>query len=313
MLVVLHKGPALSPHNPNAFARYPLDRAGHRRSDQAWLDAAMGDDTQNVVIPFYQGKPLITENGPLYHARALATHIYHELGRPDSPLIFLGIDGNGDAYFACEIADPATLETLGQFMDLRMAGMRMDARELPIVGCAKAVLEWHENNRFCAKCGTPSDVAEAGWKRVCPNCRREHFPRVDPVVIMLPVLGERVLLGRQRMFPRGMYSALAGFVEPGETIEEAAARETLEEAGLVVTRVHAHSTQPWPFPHSLMIGAICEVEADTLKVDEHELETARWFTRDEARLLIEGKHPDCFAPPPFAIAHHLLKSWAEEG
>lgn len=312
MLVVSRNGPELLPRNPNAFGRYPLDRAAHHRRDAAWLKAAMGDDTQNVVIPFHQGKPLMYESGSLYHVRALATHIHAELGRQDSPLLFLGIDGNQDAYFACEIADPTSLDSYGQFLDLRMAGPRMEAKELSIVGAAKAIFEWHENNRFCAKCATPSDVAEAGWKRVCPNCKREHFPRLDPVVIMTPVLGDRVLLGRQKMWPRGMYSALAGFIEPGETIEEACARETLEEAGLVVTNVRLHSTQPWPFPHSLMIGVICEVEADTLRIDELELESARWFTREEAKQLVAVKHSDSFAPQGFAIAHQLLKTWSEE-
>lgn len=311
MLVISHKGPTLLPHNPNAFGRYPLDRAAHRRRDDGWLHAAMADDTQNVVIPFHHGRPLVVESGPVYVAKALATHIHRELGAHDSPLLFLGIDGNQDAYFACEVGDPSSLESYGQFLDLRTVGPRMDPKELSIVGCAKAVLEWHDKNRFCAACGARSQAAEAGWKRVCAQCAREHFPRVDPVVIMTPIFDGRILLGRQKIWPQGMHSALAGFVEPGESIEEAVARETLEEAGLVVTQVRQHSVQPWPFPHSLMIGVACDVEADTVRVDEHELESARWFTRDEAKLLIAAKHPDAFAPPPFAIAHQLIKAWAE--
>jgi NAD+ diphosphatase len=313
MMVISHKGPALLPHNPNAFGRYLLDRAAHHRRDDAWLKAALADNTQTTMIPFHEGRPLVMESGALYLARGLATLVYTEFGRHDAPLLFLGIDGNQDAYFACEISDPASLETYGQFMDLRAAGPRFDPKELPIVGCAKAIFEWHDKNRFCAACGARSESAEAGWKRVCTQCAREHFPRVDPVVIMAPTLGDRMLLGRQKIWPKGMHSALAGFIEPGETIEEAVARETLEEAGLVVTHVRLHSTQPWPFPHSLMIGAICDVEADTVRVDEHELESARWFTREEAKLLVAAKHPEAWAPPAFAIAGQLIKSWAEEG
>jgi NAD+ diphosphatase len=311
MLVVSRRGPALAPHNPNAFGRYPLDRAAHRRRDDAWLREALADDTQTTLLVFHQGKPLVMESGPTYFARALAGHVYAELGRHDSPLLFLGIDGNEDAYFACEITDRATLESYGQFMDLRSAAPRFDAKEMSIVGCAKAVLEWHDKNRFCAACAARSEPAEAGWKRVCTQCAREHFPRVDPVVIMVPTFNGRILLGRQKIWPAGMHSALAGFIEPGESIEEAVARETLEEAGLVVTNVRQHSTQPWPFPHSLMIGAICDVANDATRVDEHELESVRWFTPEEARLLVAAQHPDAWMPPPFAIAHQLVKSWAE--
>lgn len=301
----------LLPHNPNAFTRGPLDRAGHHRSDEAWLARALDADV-TLIVPFNQNRPFVTEAGGVVRIGWLGAHARHGIGPPDARLLFLGLDPAGAAHFAIAIPDAAPLETIGRFDDLRALGPRLSRDELATLGPAKAVFEWHDKNGYCANCGTPTLAAEAGWKRVCPICSAEHFPRVDPVCIMLPVHGEKCLLGRQRPWPRGMHSALAGFIEPGEAIEEAVARETLEEAGLRVREVRLHSTQPWPFPHSLMIGAICVVENDDETVDLKELESARWFTRDEARALIAGKHPDAFCPPPFAIAHQLLKSWSEE-
>jgi NAD+ diphosphatase len=154
-------------------------------------------------------------------------------------------------------------------------------------------------------------VADGGWKRVCPACNAEHFPRTDPVVIMLPVRGERCLVGRQAVWPTGMWSALAGFLEPGESVEEACARELKEEAALETLSVRYHSTQPWPYPNSLMIGLIAEVAEGEATPDQTELEAVRWFTREEARALIAGEIEGAFAPPPLAIAHQLIKAWAE--
>jgi NAD+ diphosphatase len=303
---------SLLPHNPNAFARSLLDRAGHRRKDEAWLKAALEND-QTALLAFHKGKPFLYESGGGLFMRLLAPHVYAELGNRDLPLLFLGLDQNEAPHFACEIANPAALGDLGFFEELRPAAPRLEMSALPIIGTARAVLDWHGRNGFCANCGTATRAVEAGWVRKCEACNAEHYPRVDPVCIMVPTFGESCFLGRQKMWPRGMHSALAGFIEPGEAIEEAVARETLEEAGLKVREVRMHSTQPWPFPHSLMIGVLCEVEDDKETVDTTELESGRWFTRDEAKLLIAGKHPECWAPPPFAIAHQLLKSWAEEG
>jgi NAD+ diphosphatase len=300
----------LLPHNPNAFTRSPLDRASHRRKDDAWLKAAIAGD-QSQLLAFNKGRPFFHESGGGLHIRWLAPHVYAQLGDKELPLLFLGVDGNEAAHFACEIADPSALGDLGLFEELRPAAARLEAAALPIIGAARAVFEWHGRNRYCANCGTPSRVTEAGWVRKCDACSAEHYPRVDPVCIMVPTFGDRCFLGRQKMWPRGMHSALAGFIEPGEAIEEAVARETLEEAGLKVRHVTTHSTQPWPFPHSLMIGVLCEVEDDQESVDTTELESGRWFSREEAKLLIAGKHPECWAPPPFAIAHQLLKTWSE--
>jgi len=300
----------LLPHNPNAFTRSPLDRAGHHRKDEAWLNAATENDQASLLV-FNKGRVFFHEEGGGLSVRWLAPQVYQQLGDRDLPLLFLGVDENQSPHFACEIADPAALGDLGIFEELRPAAPRLQAKTLPIIGAARAVFEWHGRNRFCANCGTPSRVVEAGWVRKCDACNAEHYPRVDPVCIMVPTFGQKCFLGRQRAWPRGMHSALAGFIEPGEAIEEAVARETLEEAGLKVREVQMHSTQPWPFPHSLMIGVLCEVEDDKHTVDTTELESGRWFTREEARLLIAGKHPECWAPPPFAIAHQLLKTWSE--
>lgn len=303
---------SLLPRNPNAFARSPLDRAGHHRTDAAWLAQALSKD-DTLVVAFHQGKPFLHEQGPALLVRWLGGNAPAELGVKGGAVLFLGVDANGAAHFGFEIDDPAMLGDLGAFVEMRPAAPRLAFDTLPILGTAKSIFDWHARNRFCANCGTPSTIAEAGWKRVCPQCNAEHFPRVDPVCIMLPVIGEKCLLGRQRPWPRGMHSALAGFIEPGETIEEAVARETLEEAGLTVREVRLHSTQPWPFPHSLMIGAICEVADDHEQVDEKELESVHWFTREETRAMLRGELPGYFCPPPFAIAHQLIKTWAAEG
>ena len=301
---------ALSPENPNAFTRSPLDRAGHRRRDSAWLAAAL-EAGETQLVPFFQHRPMVMDDGADTKLAWLGAHARSRIAGADAPLLFLGVDEKGAAHFALDIADPAPLEGLGRFDDLRALAPRLSRDELAIIGPAKAVFEWHAKSGFCAQCGAATAIVEAGWMRKCGACGAEHYPRVDPVCIMVPACGDKVLLGRQRAWPKGMHSALAGFIEPGEAIEEAVARETLEEAGLIVREVRMHSTQPWPFPHSLMIGVICEVESDAETIDTHELESARWFTREEARALIAGQHPDAFCPPRFAIAHQLLKSWAE--
>jgi NAD+ diphosphatase len=294
----------------NAFANAPLDRAGHRRGDAAWLAEALQSE-QAKLIAFHAGKPFVIDEGGAPGVGWLGGHARASLA-PEAPLLFLGLDAHAAPHFAIDLADPSPLEGVGRFEELRPLAAQIAWDDLAIIGCAKSVFEWHARNRFCAACGTSSVIVEAGWRRDCPACKAEHYPRVDPVAIMVPAFGEKILLGRQKAWPRGMYSALAGFIEPGETFEEGAARETFEEAGLKVTRVRLHSNQPWPFPHSLMLGVICEVENDQERIDTRELEGGRWFTREEARALIAGRHGECFCPPRFAIAHQLIKAWAEE-
>jgi NAD+ diphosphatase len=301
---------ALSPLN--AFANSPLDRAGHHRRDAAWLAQALAGENAKLLA-MHRGKPFVIEESGALALGWLGGRARGAIASAEALTLFLGVDAQGAPHFALDLADPAPLEAIGRFEELRPLAAQISWDDLAIVGCAKAIFEWHARNSFCAACGAQSTIVEAGWRRDCPACKAEHYPRVDPVAIMVPAFGDKILLGRQKAWPRGMYSALAGYIEPGETFEEGAARETFEEAGLKVTRVRLHSNQPWPFPYSLMIGVICEVGSDQEKIDTSELEGGRWFTREEARLLIAGKHPECFSPPKFAIAHQLIKAWADEG
>ena len=203
-----------------------------------------------------------------------------------------------------------------KLVDLRSiaVGGLLPPDQTAMLAAAKALMHWHARRRFCSNCGSPDDVAVAGWRRDCKVCGATHFPRTDPVVIMLAVHGEACLLGRQPRFPKGMYSALAGFVEPGETIEAAVRREIREEAAVTCRAVQYFASQPWPFPASLMIGCFAQAESRSVEVDRVELEDARWFSREETIALLERRHPDgLMAPTPMAIAHHLLKRWAYKG
>ncbi len=299
----------------NVFAGNPLDRASERRGDTEWLAARL-NDPQSLAIALWNGAPMVEtakEDGVqlAYFGAPLA----REMAGGGEKVLFLGL-WKETAVFAVDFdgpADPAEgpLQGLGRFEDLRGLALRLPATEAAIAATAKGVFEWRRRHRHCSVCGQPSEVAAGGWKRVCPACKAEHFPRTDPVVIMLPVCGERCLVGRQAIWPKGMWSALAGFLEPGETIEEACARELKEEAALETLSVTYHSTQPWPYPSSLMIGLIAEVADTEARPDQTELEAVRWFTREEARRLLKGEIEGAFAPPRLAIAHQLIKAWAE--
>jgi NAD+ diphosphatase len=199
-----------------------------------------------------------------------------------------------------------------------LRGMAMQGvvppNQLSAIAMAKSMVSWHQRHGYCANCGTRTAMKEGGWKRDCPSCKAEHFPRTDPVVIMLVTLGDKVLLGRQKQFPPGMYSCLAGFVEAAETIEDAVRREIFEESGIRCTDVNYYMTQPWPYPSSLMIGCTARATSEDIVVDHAELEDARWFDRTEATLMIKRQHPHGLAGPhPFAIAHHLLGRWVHDG
>jgi NAD+ diphosphatase len=299
----------------NSFAGNPLDRASDRRGDQSWLQARLADP-DSLAIALWNGAPMVetSKDGGVQLAY-FGARLAESLSGGEERRLFLGL-WKDTAVFAVDFEDSADpcegpLRGLGRFEDLRGLALRLPASEAAIAATAKGMFEWRRRHRHCAACGAASEVADGGWKRVCPACNAEHFPRTDPVVIMLPVRGERCLVGRQAVWPTGMWSALAGFLEPGESVEEACARELKEEAALETLSVRYHSTQPWPYPNSLMIGLIAEVAEGEATPDQTELEAVRWFTREEARALIAGEIEGAFAPPPLAIAHQLIKAWAE--
>ncbi|MDB5466397.1 MAG: MutT/nudix family protein [Phenylobacterium sp.] len=301
----------------NTFAGNPLDRASDRRGDDEWLAKQLAS-SDSLGLAMWNGRPLVepSKDGDLQIAY-LPAKLVGELSGGAERLLFMGL-WKGTAIFAVDLEDTsdpseAALDGLGKFEDLRAVALRVPAPEAAILATAKSMFEWRRRHKHCAVCGQPSRAVDGGWKRKCASCEAEHFPRTDPVVIMLPYHGDRCMLGRQEVWPKGMFSALAGFLEPGESIEEACARELNEEAGLHAVRVRYHSTQPWPYPSSLMIGLIAEVEDEEGAPDQTELSEVRWFTRDEARDLLAGKLDGVAAPNRLAIAHQLIKAWVDEG
>ena len=271
-----------------------------------------GEDV--LVFLMQKGQPLVAANGQNL------VWLGPEVARlsPQEERLFLGKDKAGAPIFAINLGpsfklEGSLLQGTGDFTDMRAAAGGLSPMEANLASTARSILEWHRSHRFCSKCGAESAVAEAGWKRVCPSCGAEHFPRTDPVAIMLAVKDDKCLLGRQAGWPAGFWSALAGFVEPGETVEQAATRELFEEAGIKADPAKAEYLfcQPWPFPSSLMVGIIVEAETTEVSVEQDELEDAIWITREEARQVLAGTHPNIYAPPAMAVAHHILKTWAE--
>ena len=298
----------------NIFANSPLDRATHRRSQAAWLEQAQKD---GFILPLWRGQIFAPTPKEIGFVRAGFIEPIKQIGQ-----IFLGVDKKQKSYFACALDDhkqPEQLLAMGEFLDLRALAAEVSADDIAIAAQARALTEWHKNHIFCARCGNASSPLEGGHKRFCAACELEHFPRTDPVVIMMITLGDKAFLGRQKSWPQGFYSALAGFVEPGETIEEAVKRESFEEAKLDIVKIGYHSTQPWPYPYSLMIGCFAEAAAEDFEVDGVELEAGKWFERSELQAILENSpslnnsdtpnHRGVLLPPPLAIAHRLIHAF----
>lgn len=285
-----------------AFAGQPLDRADPVRADPARLAA--------LCVP--EAKLLLVDRLiPRLEGDCLCWGCVADAGE-GAELVFLGLRG-GEALFAA-VPEGGDTDPAYARRETWAALGRLVAEDLALYGGARSVLDWHARHRFCAQCGGPTAIAKGGWQRDCGSCGASHFPRVDPVAIMLVEHECRLLLGRSAGFPDGTYSALAGFVEPGETIEEAVAREVLEEAGVRVRDVRYVASQPWPFPSQLMIGCHGIAESDALAIDPNELEDARWFARAEiAEAIDKGEASTGLrAPTSRAIAHYLLRWWLEE-
>jgi NAD+ diphosphatase len=299
-----------------AFVSHVIDRAAHLRRDDEKLLALEGQRNARAYV-IYRDSLVVkqTADGP----RALLS-IDEALKFGANPgTIFLGLR-DGAPIFGMGIPAPAIekLLTREDAAVTELRGMAMQgavpADQLSAIAMAKSLVTWHQRHGYCANCGARTAMKEGGWKRDCPSCKAEHFPRTDPVVIMLVTHGEKCLLGRQKQFLPGMYSCLAGFVEAAETIEDAVRREIFEESGIRCTDVNYYMTQPWPYPSSLMIGCTARATSEDITVDLTELEDARWFDRAEATLMFKRQHPDGLAGPhPFAIAHHLLGRWLHEG
>jgi len=299
-----------------AFVTHVLDRAAHLRTNDEKLFALEGQQNARAYV-VYRDSLLMKqeESGP----RALLS-IKEALNFGANPgTIFLGLR-DGAPIFGMGIASAAAEKLIGR-NDVAVAELRgmamqgvLPPEQLSAIAMAKSLVSWHQRHGFCANCGARTSMKEGGWKRECPSCKAEHFPRTDPVVIMLVSSGDKALLGRQKQFMPGMYSCLAGFVEAAETIEDAVRREIFEESGIRVTDVNYYMTQPWPYPSSLMIGCTARATNEDIVVDRVELEDARWFDRAELALMHKRQHPDgLFAAHPFAIAHHLIGQWLHGG
>jgi len=304
------------------FGASGLDRAAALRGAPEALDRLRA---AGRVLAVWRGKPLLQADGGGLAWVAPSHAVLAGAG----PLAFLGLEEDGQASFAADLsawepesgagAEQSFFDQSRQahpalgggpaFEDLRNAMTRLTPREAELAATARALLHWHRTHGFCAACGGRSEVTQGGWQRSCPACGAQHFPRTDPVVIMLITHGNRVLLGRNAVWPEGMYSMLAGFVEPGETVEAAVRREVFEESGVRVGRVDYLASQPWPFPASLMMG--CEAHAldDTIIVDPAELEHAIWVSREEMVAVMAGAHPQIKPARKGAIAHFLIENW----
>ncbi len=304
----------------NTFAGNPLNRSSNERRDRAWLEAALADPGARYLA-FRDLDPLVSgaEASP-----ALAWRGRGALPGVGGEQVLLGVlDGSPHVAVDVSSAEPSALDVLAgddAFMGARDAGAALAQQETGILAQARSMLDWHARNGFCAACGGETAPRLGGDMRHCHACGADHFPRVNPVVIVLVARGDRALLANPTARRAPMYTCVAGFLEPGENIEEAVRREVFEETGVRVGAVRYHSTQPWPFPSSLMIGCHADAASAEIEVDHDEIGDAQWFTRDDVRVALAsagegaGPSPDVGfgVPPPFTIAHQLIRAWVEE-
>jgi NAD+ diphosphatase len=276
-----------------AFAQSPLDRLAQLRSNAMELERLFKSASARFI--HVQGD----------HVRFAGDVLDVARPKPGAEVLLLGQDAALHTWFAVESEAGDSLKSIRTVM---VEGLLPQA-ELSMIAQARSLLHWHHTHGFCAKCGSASTLQDAGYRRHCASCVTDHFPRTDPVVIMAVCHGNRTLLGRQKTWPENMYSTLAGFMEPGETIEDAVRREVKEEVGIVVGKIDYVASQPWPFPASLMIGMIGETSDTALTIDENEIEAARWFDAAELRMMLDRTHPEgLYASRPDAIAWHLVQA-----
>ncbi|HUB16847.1 MAG TPA: NAD(+) diphosphatase [Acetobacteraceae bacterium] len=296
---------------PNVYSSSPLDRIATRREDSAWIEERLAQ-ADTLFVPVWRNRNLVRgmeEGSP--EAVFISGEAAATLRMQGGPWAFLGVQDE-QAVFAVDVSaadDPLPLlpPAMGQFVDLRSVGWGVPNPEAAVLAHARGLMHWRTRHRFCGVCGGVCDARSSGHMMVCTACEAQHFPRTDPAVIMLVTRGDRALLGHSQRFPRAsMYSTLAGFVEPGETLEEAVRREVFEEAGIRVGAVHYHSSQPWPFPGNIMLGFYGEGLTDDITIDPEEMLDVRWFSREE----ISDPAAHNFALPRMdSIARRLIEDW----
>ncbi len=294
------------------FAGNRINRHSEKRSDDVVTLALANANARMLLIG--QGQVLvnvITSGDALFSLNEAAA-----LLPAPNKTIYLGMQDDMPILASASGLDFTALPELVKAIDYRSVYTQglIPPDQLGAMAQAVSLLSWHDNHKFCGRCGSETMMRDGGYRRTCPNCEAQHFPRTDPVAIMMVVRGDKCLLARGPHFGPGMYSCLAGFIEPGETIENAVRRETLEETNLPIGRVLYHASQPWPFPYSLMIGCHAEALSGDFTLDKSELEDGRWFSRAEVVAMLDRTHPDgLMTPPPGAIAAHLIRSWVESG
>lgn len=290
-----------------AFAGAPLDLAENQRSTEQLTAFSKARKAQALIMHHGQ---FLTKNGTLATLppmKLVGKHLY------DPGPLFLGLDGNTPLFAFSLAQEDEALELVNgaELEPIRTLALTLPPKELALAGRAKSLFDWHRAHKFCAMCGKESQVQNGGVTRKCPSCNTDHFPRVNPVVIMLVANGENCLLGRGPEWPEGAYSCLAGFVSAGETVEEACIREVFEEVGIHAQNPTYKFSQPWPFPSQLMVGLFCEATTTEITLDKKELADAIWVSKDTVRAVFSGTDTTFLCPPPFTIAHQLLKNWVE--